>query len=386
MLLPGCSCILASPATRLDAVKISLLMISFAGGGVTRVMLSLAEGLLSRGIAVDLLVLRASGEFLLQLPKGARVVDLHAASTLAALLPLIRYLRRERPAALLSATTRINCAVVWAWLLTGRHGQLVLSEHTTPSHFLRTQRGISARLVPRLMRWSYPHASAVVAVSRQVAEDVAACAALDPSQVRVVHNPVVSEQLYAQSKAPVQHPWFEPGAPAVILAVGRLSVEKDFPVLIRAFARVRKQRDARLLILGEGAERAALQADIDRLGLAGDVQLAGFVDNPYAYMRAAAMVVLSSRTEAMPTVLIEALACGATVVATDCPHGPAEILEGGRWGRLVPVGDVQAMALAIEAALATPRDGRGRERAAHFSRQAAVTGYLGVLGKSSELS
>ncbi|GAB3314541.1 glycosyltransferase [Haliea atlantica] len=361
-------------------MKISLLMISFAGGGVTRVMLSLAEGLLSRGIAVDLLVLRASGEFLPQVPPGARVVDLRAASTLRALFPLLRYLARERPSAVLSATTRINCAAVCAWWLAGRRGRLVLSEHTTPSHFLRTQRGISARLVPRLMRWSYPHASAVVAVSRQVADDVAACAALDPRQVRVVHNPVVSEQLHAQANEALQHPWFEPGAAPVMLAVGRLSVEKDFPVLIRAFARVRKQREARLLILGEGAERAALQAGIDRLGLAEDVQLAGFVDNPYAYMRAADVVVLSSRTEAMPTVLIEALACGATVIATDCPHGPAEILEGGRWGRLVPVGDVVAMASAIEAALATPRDGRGRERAAHFSREAAVVGYLAVLG------
>lgn len=367
-------------------MKISLLMISFAGGGVTRVMLSLAEGLLGRGIAVDLLVLRASGEFLPQLPPGVKVVDLRAANTLRALFPLLRYLARERPSALLSATTRINCAAVCAWWLAGRRGQLVLSEHTTPSHFLRTQRGISARLVPRLMRWCYPHASAVVAVSRQVADDVAACAALDLRRVRVVHNPVVSEQLYAKSKATVQHPWLEPGAAPVILAVGRLSVEKDFPVLVRAFARLRKQRDARLLILGEGAQREALQADINRLGLAEDVQLAGFVDNPYAYMRAAAVVVLSSRTEAMPTVLIEALACGATVVATDCPHGPAEILEGGRWGLLVPVGDVEVMASAIQAALETPRDGRGLERAAGFSREAAVTGYLGVLGKSSELS
>jgi glycosyltransferase involved in cell wall biosynthesis len=167
-----------------------------------------------------------------------------------------------------------------------------------------------------------------------------------------VHNPIVTTDLRAKAEAPLEHPWFEPDQAPVVLGVGRLSPQKDFATLIRAFARVRMHRPARLMILGHGPERASLEALALAQGLADSVLLPGWVTNPYAFMARAGVFVLSSRWEGLPSVLIEALVCGTPVVATDCLSGPREILEDGRYGRLVPVGDEEALAAAIDAALA----------------------------------
>jgi glycosyltransferase involved in cell wall biosynthesis len=155
---------------------------------------------------------------------------------------------------------------------------------------------------------------------------------------------------------------------------------KDYQTLIQAFAMIRARREARLLILGEGPLRAELEALIQRLGLAADACLPGFVTNPYAYMARASVLVLSSRYEGFPNVLAESLACGTPVVATDCETGPAEILDHGRFGRLVPVGDHAAMAGAIEATLDAPPNADSlRARAAVFSASSSARQYLALL-------
>ena len=171
-------------------------------------------------------------------------------------------------------------------------------------------------------------------------------------RIKVIFNPsVVGTEVAEKAKAPLDHPWFEPGQPSVVVAVGRLQEQKDYATMIRAFAQVRKARPVRLLILGEGKERPMLEALIEELGLQEDVGLPGFVMNPYAYLARASLFVLSSRWEGLPTVLIEALCCGTPVVSMDCPSGPREILRGGEYGRLVPVGDAEALARAIEKTL-----------------------------------
>jgi glycosyltransferase involved in cell wall biosynthesis len=185
----------------------------------------------------------------------------------------------------------------------------------------------------------------------------------------------------------VAHRWFRPAAPPVVLAVGSLSARKDFPTLVRAFARVRAERDCRLVILGQAAspkkteeKRGGLMALAGSLGVAADIDLPGFVTNPYAYLARAAVFVLSSAHEGLPGVLIEALACGCPVVSTDCPSGPAEILDGGRFGALVPVGDDQAMAAAIATTLDRPIEAATlRERATLFDVDRAVDRYLELL-------
>jgi glycosyltransferase involved in cell wall biosynthesis len=197
--------------------------------------------------------------------------------------------------------------------------------------------------------------------------------------MHILPNPVVTPDLASKAAEPLDHPWFRPGEPPVVLGVGRLSKQKDFATLIRAFDRVRRARGARLMILGEGPERAGLQALADELALSQDVALPGFASNPFAYMARAGVFVLSSAWEGMPGALIQAAACGAPVVATDCESGPREVLQDGRYGRLVPVGNPAALADAILSTLDQPRTAVPAEAIERFTRNAAVSGYLEVL-------
>jgi glycosyltransferase involved in cell wall biosynthesis len=200
----------------------------------------------------------------------------------------------------------------------------------------------------------YSKLDALITVSNGVQLDLVTLVKLDRKKLHVVYNPVVGEQLLYKARMPVEDPWLRKDGIPVILGVGRLIKAKDFPTLLRAFALVRQERRARLLILGEGEDRPGLEVLVRELGLQNDVSFPGFMENPYSYMAKADVFVLSSRWEGLPTVLVEAMACGTPVVATDCPSGPHEILEGGRWGKLVPVGDARAMADAIQATLDVP--------------------------------
>jgi glycosyltransferase involved in cell wall biosynthesis len=198
-------------------------------------------------------------------------------------------------------------------------------------------------------------------------------------RIQVIYNPVVSPELQQKLQAPLEHPWFQPNQPPVLLAAGRLAAEKDFSTLIHAFAQVRQRRPARLVILGEGEDRAVLEALIRQLGLEKDVSLPGFVDNPYAYMIRASLFVLSSKAEALPTVLIEALYCGLPLVATDCPGGTREILANGRYGQLVPVGDLTALTQAMLTALDRQLPSMSQEAWHLFELEVVVSQYLKVL-------
>ncbi len=191
---------------------------------------------------------------------------------------------------------------------------------------------------PWLARRFYPWADTVIAVSEGVADDLVSCLGLSRAQITVIPNPVVSDDIEALANEPLEHPWFAPGAPPVLLAAGRLTTQKAFPTLLQAFARLVPERDLRLMILGEGPDRGALQAEIDALGLGARVALPGFDPNPFRYLARARLFVLSSAWEGLPGVLIQAMACGTPVVSTDCPSGPREVLENGRLGPLVPVG------------------------------------------------
>lgn len=362
---------------------LALFMPSLAGGGAERIMLTLAEAFAECGYRVDLVVTRAVGALAGEIPASVRLVDLGAKRIATSLPALVRYLRNDRPDALLSALAPANCIAVWARRLAGGATRLVLSEHNTLSQSTRGSCNRRERILPALMRRYYPNADAVVAVSAGVADDLAFTIGLERQRIEVIYNPVVTERLHRLAEVPIEHPWFGDSAPPVILGVGRLTAAKDFATLIRAFARLRKQRALRLLILGEGEERAGLEALVRRLGVGDDVAMPGFVINPYPYMKHASQFVLSSKWEGLPTVLIEAMACGTPVVSTDCPSGPAEILEGGKWGRLVPVGDETALAEAIGAALRVP-GADARSRAAVFSPDRAVGRYLRLLFPEDE--
>ena len=198
----------------------------------------------------------------------------------------------------------------------------------------------------------------------------------------MVYNPVVTPDLQTKAESPLEHPWFKESEPPVVLAVGRLSEQKAFDVLIQAFSLVRKKRPARLLILGEGEDRLALEALILKLGIKQDVELMGFVQNPYAFMAHASLFVLPSRWEGLPTVLIEALYLGMPIVATDCPGGSREILRDGALGRLVPVDDPVILAEAIQGSMGDARSSHPKESWQAFSLDFVVDRYIDLLVRS----
>lgn len=342
-------------------------------------MATLANGFAERALAVDLVLAEAEGPYLAEVSSKVHVVDLRARSVLASLPALARYLHREQPSAMLSAMTHANVIALLARRLARVNTRAVVSERAHLSLSTKSEPSRRGRLLPWLAHYAYPWANGVVAVSAGVADDLARTIGLPRSSIDVVYNPVVTDELIVRGAAPLDHPWFVRGAPPVVLGVGRLTAQKDFDVLLHAFARVRQARPVRLMILGEGELRPRLEALARELGVQADVALPGFQENPFTYMRRAGLFVLSSRFEGLPNALIQAMACGTPVVSTDCPSGPAEILEHGKWGRLVPVGNIEALADAMLQTLDAPACPDVAARAAEFNVASAVEGYLAAM-------
>lgn len=359
------------------APHVALLLPSLAGGGAERVMLNLVEGLAAQGCRIDLVLVSAVGEYLAQVPAEVRVVDLARSRALQAPGPLARYLKKSQPDVLISALGHINLAALLARRLAGTRTRVIVTEHLAVSARAEGFTDLAFRF---LARKAYPQAEAIVAVSEGVADSFAAGAGLPRAAVRVILNPVLTEEYWRKMAESAAHPWFGPDEPPVILGVGRLAAQKDFPTLITAFEQLRTSVDARLLILGEGPDRQELENRIRTAGLTEHVALPGFVTNPFSFMASSALFALSSVREGLPTVLIEALAAGVPVVATDCESGPREILQGGRLGRLVPVRDPTALAEAMLATLRKPLSPATAADWEVFTPFAAASQYLQAAG------
>ncbi|BAU11924.1 glycosyl transferase, group 1 family protein [Leptolyngbya sp. NIES-3755] len=366
--------------------RVAFLARDLRGGGLERIVINLLTSLSERGIELDLVLASLEGAFVDQLPRSVRVIPLNVdldtstSDSFKLLLPLIQYLQQERPIAFVSHLVFVNSIAVLAKQLSGIRCQLVLVEHVPLFQSSATDIPQS-RLIKSMMQWFYPHADTVVAVSEAMAMHLRTDLNLKDSIVQVIENPVIDESFYQRSLLPCDHSWFKPGQPPVFLAAGRFTAQKDFATLIDAFARVRKTREACLVILGDGQLRAAFMQQIRELGIEADVDLPGFEPNPYPFMRHATAFVLSSRWEALPTVLIEAMGCGCQVISTDCPFGPKEILAEGKYGRLVPMQDAIALSTAMQESLDHPIPKTELEqRAALFSRDRAVSRYLNLLG------
>ena len=343
-------------------------------------MVNLATEFSRRGAAVSLVLSTAKGPYLSLVPPEVTIVDLGCRRVLWSLPRLAAYLRRERPRGMLSAMTHANVIALWAKRLAGVPTRLVVSERNTLSEALRAAPAVRRTIMRYLVKRFYPWADDIVAVSHGVADDLAEITGLPRVRIAVIYNPLVSDSLRKRAEQAPNDSWFEANEAPVVLGVGRLVPQKDFATLVTAFAKVQSARRPRLVILGEGPERAALQHLAATLGLGDRVRMPGFVDNPLAYMARAAVVVLSSAWEGFPAVLVEAMACGTPVVSTDCPSGPAEILENGRHGPLVPVGDVDALAAEITTTLKTrPSSEHLRRRARTFGVPESVAAYLRLL-------
>lgn len=358
---------------------------SFSGsGGVERMLVNLLCGLIEQGQSVELVLVRAASPHLACLPAAVKRVQLNATHTLAAIPALARYLRERRPSVLLVAKDRAGRAAVLARALARTDTPLVLRLGTQLSAAMAVRTPLERWLRYAPIRLLYPRIERIVAVSQGVADDTAAIARIPRARIEVIRNPVITPALDLQAAAPCAHPWLAPGQPPAILGVGRLQRQKDFPTLIRAFARLRATHDCRLLILGEGSGRARLTALAAELGVSEWIALPGFQTNPYAFLIRARLFVLSSAWEGSPNALTEAMALGVPVVATDCPSGPAEILDGGRYGTLVAVGDVAALAEAMRATLERPLSPTTlRAAVAEYSQQRSAAQYLRILGNAA---
>ena len=409
-------------------MRIAIVLPNLFGGGAERVALALCAGLIDRGHEVDLVLLEPTTNCAEEIPAAARLFRLRTRAgkpsgalcerlerCIPAVLPsapprgrverliapggagMVRhkglallgrepsifrmvdavkeYARRERPDCLVPMLARAKIATLAASARDPRFPPVVPCVHLpVSSHEWRRR---------RLYRRYLPSAAHVVAVSRGLAAEVAAATGVPHERVSTIYNPVCGSHLDERMSVAPDHPWLAPGAlpgVPVVLAAGRLALQKDFPLLLRAFARVEARRPLRLVILGAGPERARLKQLVHELDLRESVSLPGWAPNPLAFMARASLFVLSSAWEGLGNVLIEALACGCPCVSTDCPHGPSEILRNGEHGRLVPPGDSEALAEAMDRTLdAPPAKEALRRRAAFFSRDRAVDAWARLL-------
>jgi glycosyltransferase involved in cell wall biosynthesis len=358
--------------------KLALFLPSLRGGGAERVMLVLAKAFADKGVRVDLLLGKAEGPLLAQVPERIRVTDFNKRHVVRCVPALTAYLRREKPGSLLSAMGHVNFAALVAKRLACSTTRVAISVHNSPSK-VKGGHVTKRQLLVWAMRKLHVHADAVIAVSQGAAHDYAEVMRLPKRSVRVIYNPAIDPDVFSKANHRADHAWFEDGKSAIALAAGRLTRQKDYPTLIKAFAKVHEATGARLIILGEGEEKEGLQRLILTLGLSNVISLPGFLPNPYPFMRSADVFVLSSAWEGFGLVLVEAMALGTPVVSVDCPWGPAEILEDGRWGDLVPLGDIDALALAMIKNLKHPGRDLATKRAQDFYVDKIVREYADAL-------
>lgn len=363
------------------ARRIAVFAATSGHSGVDRILVNLIEQWADWGLQIDLLQVRRHGPRLMRLPAAVRCIDLGTAHVNSALPALVRYLRRERPIALLADKDRVNRIAIVARWLARTPTFLAVRLGTTVSLNLAS-RGLGERWLQRAsIRYLYRLADRLIVPSAGVATDLVEHIGVARARIQVVQSPIVSARIQRLEQEPIQHPWLAADEPPLILGVGELSARKDFATLIRAFALVRAEQPCRLLILGRGRQRERLLALAADLGVGYALDLPGFVANPYPYMRQAAVFALSSRWEGLGIVLVEALACGTPVVSTDCPSGPREILGPCCPEALVPIGDSRALARAISQTLAQPPAPKClAERAQAFSITSSARAYLAALG------
>lgn len=331
--------------------RLAIFIPSLRAGGAERIALNLAHGLQSRGKNLDLVVGTTDGPLLAEVRPEIRLIDLSASTMPRAIIGLVRYLKDSGPDIILSMMDSANVTAIFGAKLSGLHPRIVVRSAGTLSFSYHNPESVWDLLMPAMIRRLYREAAIVIAVSNGVAEDLVQMTGIARSKIAVVYNPVVSPELVARAQEDPHHPWFGPAEPPVIISCGRLTPAKDFPTLIRAFRIIKSREPLRLMILGEGPERAKLEALVERLGLRNQVAIPGYLPNPHAYVSRSKLYVSSSISEGLPSAIVEALALGVPVVATDCPSGPSEILDHGKYGTLVPPGDPDVLARAMSEAL-----------------------------------
>jgi glycosyltransferase involved in cell wall biosynthesis len=358
------------------AKKLAILAPLKSWGGIERTIVNLCREFVLQGVELEFIMSRGGQiPYPDELPSGVRIVDLRSSGKLDTVPRLIRHLRQNGPDALLTTKDHAAKVAVAARKLGRLNVPVFIKVTNTLS---QTMRRPMKRHIARLL---YPCADGVIANSQGVKDDLVTRFRMRADLVKVVYNPTFTRDIAQRVLLAADHPWLVPGEPPVVMGAGRLTPQKDFSCLVRAFAQLRRRRSCRLLILGEGPERPAIEMLARELGVAADVCLPGFIPDPIPWMARAGVFVLSSRYEGLSNVLIEALAAGAPVVSTDCPSGSSEILGGGKYGPLVSVGDASALSDAIDSVISSPRSPELiREAVSRFRSDLIARQYLEVMG------
>lgn len=341
-------------------------------GGVERVAVDLCQGFVDHNYSVDLVLADASGDLLTELPDEVNIIDLGADRVLQSILPLRRYISSREPKILYSMMTGPNLISIAAGQSVQSQTKIIISEHNM---MFKTNNSVKDQMIA-FATWScYPLANHVVAVSEGVSESVYNRTRLSKDKISTIYNPVQVELIKKKGAEPINHNWFNNDDIDVVLSGGRHESQKGFDTLLESF-RILSEDNHRLVIFGTGSETKKLELFAEELGISDRVLFTGFVENPYQYMSAADVFVLSSRYEGFGLVLVEAMACGCPVVSTNCNSGPSEILKNGKYGLLVPVGDTKSLAQAIEYALKNPLDSDILiQRAFDFSEKNIIDNY-----------
>lgn len=356
-------------------------LISFSGaGGVEKMVMNLVREFAERVSEVDLLIVRAAGPHLTDIPENVNLIRLRSRHTLTAIPEIARYFRARRPHSMLVAKDRAARAAIIARKLAASDTRIVVRLGTHLSTALAHRSRVSAWLRKAPMKRIYRHADKIIAVSEGVARDTCRVAGVDENKVVVIRNPVITRDFFARVGDTGSHPWLQDRSEPLIMGVGRLSEQKDFVTLIRAFALLCERLPSKLIILGEGKKRAALESLVGQLNLQKRVLMPGFQSNVGGWLKHADVFVLSSRWEGSPNALTESLALGVPCVSTRCPSGPDEILQGGKYGPLVDVGDHTSMAHSIAEVIAEPLPAAVLQSAvAEYRCDASAERYLAEL-------
>jgi len=364
-------------------VKISIILPDLRGGGAERLHVNLAKEWIKHGYLVEFFLMKKQGELLSILPNKSKVLSPEVDRIRNFVLPIRKYLRINKPDIVLSAMWPMTSITTLAWILSGKKGKLFLSDHVILGISAVNELFLPYRLVGLSLKVTYPFATGIIAVSRSVRSDLCDLGSLSPNRVKIIYNPAAIGIDPTRESQDVQKKiWGK--CDYHIISVGRLKFEKDYETLIRAFYIVSKEIDAKLIILGDGPMRGNLERLISKLDLKNKVILPGFVMDPYTWYRSADIFVLSSLWEGFGNVIVEALECGIPVVSTNCPGGPAEILDNGRYGSLVPVGDYQTLANTIVKDLRKDHNSNAlKERAKSFSLPIIANQYLDYFIESS---
>lgn len=339
-----------------DQKHIAIYLSHLSDGGIGRVITNLIVEFIQRGIKVDLLISRDGGPHLASLPQDVNVIKLPTSHILWAVPFLASYLRREKPDVMLTERIRTDVSAIRARNLVRASTRIFTGAHINLSFELSDKSSKKQKKHERLCLRYLKKNDGVIAVSNGVADDVVHNFEVPRELIDVIYNPLVTPEISNLASEEVEHPWLVDKSLPVVLGAGRLTAQKNFSLLIRAFSKIQKESPCRLIILGQGEEHDELKQLIQSLGLSGMVDLHGFVGNPYSYMYKSDLFVLSSNWEGLSNVLVEALAVGIPVVSTDCPSGPAEVLGHGLYGALTPVNDIDALARAMNESLGKTHD------------------------------